>query len=451
MTDLGTVPDDRTGIRDAIARGLREYDVVLITGGMSMGEYDFVPDVLRELGVELKITKLRIKPGKPFAFGVAPGGKFIFGLPGNPVSGFACTLRLGARLIARLSGGVAEDRWIHARLSEPLGSGSDSWKYWAELRAGTITQRDWQEIEDSIARSPGTCMTMGTAATMMSLAESLGFCLPGAASIPAPDSNHAKMATLTGKRIVDMVWEDLKPSDFLTRESFDNAAVTGVKPEGRVTVRHAPVHGRFADGTPYTLQKPHYGFSKLGYGPMRPDTMLSPRIAPQMIGMGLLEAIPEAEIERNAQIQAGAPGPIKGQPNRVWDAFAQRRMIGRFGWKANVATLAHQTAGAFLGDIGITSSRFPHEACMPSQKDCLAAPRGGQPNIDDTTLGNVVFYEATLAPPARRRPRALPRRRWSPDPCAPPRSAGSSGARSGHPGSARCSARHRAASPPAPA
>src|SRR5215212_1999568 len=78
-----------------------------------------------------------------------------------------------------------------------LGSGSDSWKYWAELRAGTITDRDWQEIEDSIARSPGTCMTMGTAATMMSLAESLGLCLPGAASIPAPDSNHSKMATLT--------------------------------------------------------------------------------------------------------------------------------------------------------------------------------------------------------------------------------------------------------------
>ena len=107
-----------------------------------------------------------------------------------------------------------------------LGSGSDSWKYWAELRAGTITQKDWNEIEDSIARSPGTCMTMGTAATMMSLAESVGFCLPGAASIPAPDSNHAKMATLSGKRIVDMVWEDLKPRDFLTRDSFDNAAVT---------------------------------------------------------------------------------------------------------------------------------------------------------------------------------------------------------------------------------
>jgi dihydroxy-acid dehydratase len=107
-----------------------------------------------------------------------------------------------------------------------LGSGSDTWKYWAELRAGNITQKDWQEIEDGIARSPGTCMTMGTAATMMSLAESLGFTLPGAASIPAPDSNHAKMATRTGKRIVEMVWEDLKPRDFLTKESFDNAIVT---------------------------------------------------------------------------------------------------------------------------------------------------------------------------------------------------------------------------------
>ncbi|HZO01433.1 MAG TPA: L-arabinonate dehydratase [Burkholderiales bacterium] len=107
-----------------------------------------------------------------------------------------------------------------------LGSGSDTWKYWAELRAGNITQKDWKEIEDGIARSPGTCMTMGTAATMMSLAEVLGLTLPGASSIPAPDSNHSKMATLTGKRIVEMVWEDLKPRDFLTAKSFDNAAAT---------------------------------------------------------------------------------------------------------------------------------------------------------------------------------------------------------------------------------
>ena len=109
---------------------------------------------------------------------------------------------------------------------QTLGSGSDTWKYWAELRAGNITERDWNEIEDGIARSPGTCMTMGTAATMMSITEALGLALPGASSIPAPDSNHAKMATLCGKRAVEMVWEDLKPRDILSAESFDNAIVT---------------------------------------------------------------------------------------------------------------------------------------------------------------------------------------------------------------------------------
>ncbi|MFZ9297655.1 MAG: L-arabinonate dehydratase [Hylemonella sp.] len=120
------------------------------------------------------------------------------------------------------AGPMLNGRWR----GQTLGSGSDTWKYWDELRAGNITEQDWQEIEDGIARSPGTCMTMGTAATMMSLAEALGFTLPGASCIPAPDSNHAKMATATGKRIVEMVWEDLKPSDILTPRSFDNAIVT---------------------------------------------------------------------------------------------------------------------------------------------------------------------------------------------------------------------------------
>jgi dihydroxy-acid dehydratase len=107
-----------------------------------------------------------------------------------------------------------------------LGSGSDSWKYWAELRAGNISEGDWQEVEDGIARSAGTCMTMGTASTMTSATEVLGLTLPGASSIPAVDSRHAMMATHTGRRIVDMVWEDLKPLDLLKPTSFDNAVTT---------------------------------------------------------------------------------------------------------------------------------------------------------------------------------------------------------------------------------
>lgn len=107
-----------------------------------------------------------------------------------------------------------------------LGSGSDVWKYWAELRAGTITEEDWQGVEGGIARSPGHCMTMGTASTMTSAAEAIGFTLPGFASIPAADSRHAQMAAKTGMRIVEMVWEDLKPSDLITAGSIDNAVTT---------------------------------------------------------------------------------------------------------------------------------------------------------------------------------------------------------------------------------
>src|SRR5438477_5457438 len=96
-----------------------------------------------------------------------------------------------------------------------LGSGSDVAKYWAERRAGNLDRQAWMEIEEGIARSAGTCMTMGTASTMTSVAEVLGFTLAGASAIPAVDSNHIKMANLSGRRIVEMVWEDLKPRDIL--------------------------------------------------------------------------------------------------------------------------------------------------------------------------------------------------------------------------------------------
>ncbi len=104
-----------------------------------------------------------------------------------------------------------------------LGSGSDAWKYWDERRAGKISDKDWVDVEAGIARSYGTCMTMGTASTMTAIAESIGMTLPGASSIPAADADHIRMASECGRRIVEMVWEDLTPEKIQTRKAFENA------------------------------------------------------------------------------------------------------------------------------------------------------------------------------------------------------------------------------------
>jgi len=136
-----------------------------------------------------------------------------------------------------------------------LGSGSDTWKYWAELRAGNITEEDWRGVEDGIARSPGHCMTMGTASTMTSATEAMGLTLSGAASIPAPDSRHAQMATQSGKRIVEMVWEDLRVRDIVDARAIDNA-VTAVLALGGSTnaIVHLIAMARRA-GVPLDLER----------------------------------------------------------------------------------------------------------------------------------------------------------------------------------------------------
>ena len=108
---------------------------------------------------------------------------------------------------------------------KPLGSGSDVWRFWADKRAGLISDAQWEEMENGIARSYGLCMTMGTASTMTSLAEVMGMSLPGASSIPAADSNHPRMAAECGRRIVQMVWEDIRPTDILTSQAYDNAII----------------------------------------------------------------------------------------------------------------------------------------------------------------------------------------------------------------------------------
>jgi dihydroxy-acid dehydratase len=104
-----------------------------------------------------------------------------------------------------------------------LGSGSDAWKFWDERRAGRISEAQWAEVEAGIARSHGTCMTMGTAATMMGIAEAIGMTLPGASAIPAADANHIRMSAMCGQRIVQMVWDELTPAALLTRANFQNA------------------------------------------------------------------------------------------------------------------------------------------------------------------------------------------------------------------------------------
>ena len=136
-----------------------------------------------------------------------------------------------------------------------VGSGADVWKHWDELRAGKLSKTAWLELEDGVARTPGTCMTMGTAATMMLAAEALGFSLPGASSLPAVDSDHRRMAKNAGRRVVEMIAENLRPSDFLSPDSFHNA-ITAVLAAGGSTnaVIHLIALSRRA-GFPLTLNR----------------------------------------------------------------------------------------------------------------------------------------------------------------------------------------------------
>jgi dihydroxy-acid dehydratase len=149
------------------------------------------------------------------------------------------------------AGAMLRGNW-HGKV---LGSGSDSWKYWAELKAGNITQADWNEMESGIARSHGMCMTMGTAATMTGVAEAMGFSLPGASSIPAPDANHPRLCAASGRRIVEMVWEDLKPSDIMSADGVDNAIRCHLAMGGSTNAMiHVVAMARRA-GIPLTLKR----------------------------------------------------------------------------------------------------------------------------------------------------------------------------------------------------
>ena len=187
---------------------------------------------------------------------------------------------------------------------------------------------------------------------------------------------------------------------------FQDMAVPGVTPEGKVRVEYTPVPIRFKDGTEVELRKPVLQFTQLGYGPMHPDTRFSARVAPPMIGLGLLEAIPEEAILANAAAQAKENNGIKGRVNRVWDDELQKTVAGRFGWKAGQPNLNQQNVHAFSGDMGLTTSLRPFDDCTDAQTACKQAPNGngpdGEPEVSDNILRLVLFYTRNLAVPARR-------------------------------------------------
>ena len=187
---------------------------------------------------------------------------------------------------------------------------------------------------------------------------------------------------------------------------FQDMSVPGVAPEGKVRVDYTAVPVRFKDGTEIELRKPSLNITQLGYGPMHPDTRFSARVAPPMIGLGLLEAIPEEAILANAEAQAKANKGISGRPNRVWDDALQKTVLGRFGWKAGQPNLNQQNVHAFSGDMGLTTSLRPVDDCTDAQTACKQAPSGngpnGEPEVSDNILRLVLFYSRNLAVPARR-------------------------------------------------
>jgi len=163
---------------------------------------------------------------------------------------------------------------------------------------------------------------------------------------------------------------------------LQDRAIGGVPAEGRIRIAHSPRRGHYADGTSYTLLAPTYAIVGRAFGPLPKGVRISPRVAPAVFGVGLLEAVPEATIVAHADPQDSNREGISGRPNRVIDVRSGVLALGRFGWKANVASVEEQNAGAFNGDIGITTPLFPQENCPDGQRACKATAHGGKPEID---------------------------------------------------------------------
>jgi CxxC motif-containing protein (DUF1111 family) len=171
--------------------------------------------------------------------------------------------------------------------------------------------------------------------------------------------------------------------------------ILGVPGEATPHVSYVEVAGSYADGGSYSLRQPTYSVDALAYGPLSAGHMISPRLAPQTVGLGLLEAVDESTI---LGFQSNG-----GHANMVWDSAAQRLAVGRFGWKANQPSLEQQVMAASRNDIGITDTRYPTENCPTAQSACAAAPQSmSQPNLEPLREQGLIVHALALAVPARR-------------------------------------------------
>lgn len=179
-------------------------------------------------------------------------------------------------------------------------------------------------------------------------------------------------------------------------------ALQDQKPEGKINISYSDVKVQFTDGTEVTLRKPELQITDLGYGELHPDTQFSARVAPPMIGLGLLESIADKTLLAWADEEDADKDGISGKLNKVWDIEKGDFSIGRFGWKAGQPTLMQQNAAAFNGDVGLTSHLFPNENCTANQSICNDLPNGGSPEVSENILDFVEFYSQHLAVPIRR-------------------------------------------------
>jgi CxxC motif-containing protein (DUF1111 family) len=185
-------------------------------------------------------------------------------------------------------------------------------------------------------------------------------------------------------------------------DQLQDRAIRGVPAEGEIEITTVERPGTFGDGTPFTLSEPHYEIVGRGGDPVSGDLLISPRIAPAMFGMGLLENVPDDALLALEDPDDEDGDGVSGRANRVDDPSGDETVIGRFGWKAAVPGVEDQNSRALQGDIGITSTQRSDQPCTAAQAECGGAPTGGDPEIEDERLDQITFYTRTLAVPARR-------------------------------------------------